>query len=272
MEQRKLIIILFIACMAVICAVNTAPQISTDWAAQLKPKQSEGLVYRYASSTTKSFPSAGVPVLMYHSVSTVPDDPYCITAAQFEEEMAYLASQGYTALTMEQFYNGLKGSAALPEKPVLITFDDGYADNYDTAWPILARYNLCATFFIITEFRDGNYLSWEQIRILKGEGNDIGSHTLHHEVLSQLSAAEQAAEIRDSKQILEEQLKTEITAFSYPYGKWDDTSLGLLKDAGYTVAFTTNKGKVRAGDDAYQLNRIFVWNGMKLSQFIEKIS
>lgn len=217
-------------------------------------------------------PDVGVPVLMYHSISSKYDRSFCVPTQQFDCEMRYLREHDYHSVSPAELYAALTDGTPLPENPVLITFDDGFGDNYKTAWPILKKYGFRATFFIVTS-EVGNYsIDWPQLRELADAGNTIGSHTVHHRDLSTLSPGQQKSEIFDSKATLEKQLDIPITTFCIPYGKYNKTTLTLLREAGYTVSFTTKEGRVCAGDDIFTLHRVHMIGGMSLESFVCKVS
>lgn len=217
-------------------------------------------------------PDTGVPVLMYHSISSKYDPSFCVPAQQFDREMRYLRENNYHSVSPAELNAALTDGTPLPENPVLITFDDGFGDNYKTAWPILKKYGFRATFFIVTNEVGRYSIDWPQLKELADAGNTIGSHTVHHCDLSALSTGQQKAEIFDSKAALEKQLDIPITTFCIPYGKYNKETLTLLREAGYTISFTTNEGRVCAGDDIFTLRRVHMIGGTGLEAFASQIS
>ena len=215
----------------------------------------------------ETLPASGVPVLMYHSISSKYDPNFCVPAKEFEQEMRYLRENNYHSVSPTELRAALAGDAPLPENPVLITFDDGFGDNYVAAWPILKKYGFRATFFIVTGEVGSYSIDWPQLRELADAGNTIGSHTVRHCDLTKLSEAQQRAEIFNSKAALEKQLSTPVTAFCIPYGKYNKTTLRLLREAGYDISFTTNSGRVCIGDDIYTLHRVHMVGGTALTRF-----
>ena len=218
------------------------------------------------------FPKSGVPVLMYHSISSKYDNSICVSQKQFRKQMEWLRDNGYHAVSTDEFYDALADNGALPEKPVLITFDDGFKDNYKTAWPILKEFGFIGTFFVVTGKIDSYNLDWEDLKQLIENGNTIGSHSVTHRDLSSLSAAQQEKELRESKRTLEEGLGTTVKAFCFPYGKYNKTTLALLPELGYSLSFTTRSGKVCFGDDEYLLKRVHVEGGMSMASFKKQVS
>ena len=240
----------------IICALLAAAIL-----ASLSPCRAEDIVV----------PDAGVPVLMYHSISSKYDPSFCVPAKQFEREMRYLREHNYHSVSPAELRAALDGEAPLPENPVLITFDDGFGDNYKTAWPILEKYGFRATFFIVTGEVGDYSIDWPQLQELIDAGNTIGSHTVHHCDLTTLSEAGQRRELFDSKATLEKHLSAPVSAFCIPYGRYNKTTLRLLREAGYDISFTTNPGRVCTGDDIYTLHRLHMVGGTNLSRFAQKV-
>lgn len=187
--------------------------------------------------------------------------------------MAYLHDHGYTPLSLETFIRLLEGdtSEKAPEKPVLLTFDDGYLDNYEQAMPILAKYGFPATLFVspgMTE-QDG-YLNWEQIKKMQAGGWDIQPHGMSHPHLPKLTAEEQAYEIVEARKLIEEHLGTQADVFCYPYGERNKTTLKLLKQHGFRYAFTIDQGVASNEQSPFLLKRLFV-NGEEDLQAFDKL-
>jgi peptidoglycan/xylan/chitin deacetylase (PgdA/CDA1 family) len=225
-----------------------------------------------SGEATASFPKSGIPVLMYHSISTDEKNSLCVSEDQFKGEMEWLHQNAYHTISIDEFYEALMNQGSVPENPILITFDDGYTDNFTTAWPILKEYGFTATFFIITDYVSPSRIEWEQLSELVEQGNSIGSHTIHHYDLSKLSAVLQKKEIADSKSILDEKLDVTVKAFCYPSGKYNQTTLKLLSESGYSLGFSTKSGRVHAGDDPLLLKRVRIWGGMTSTEFIKQVS
>lgn len=219
------------------------------------------------------FPKNGIPVLMYHSISSVENNSLCVPREQFLEEIQWLSKNNYYTLSIEEFRKALTGGEMVPENSILITFDDGYVDNYTCALPILKDYGMRATYFIITgSVGTSGYLDWDQLKEMVKANSSVGSHTVCHYDLKTLADAHQEIELRESKKVLEERLGIKVTAFCYPSGKYNNTTLNLLPETGYDLAFTTKSGRVRRDGGALELRRIRVWSGMTLQAFIKQVS
>ncbi|MZQ82494.1 polysaccharide deacetylase family protein [Paenibacillus sp. 5J-6] len=186
--------------------------------------------------------------------------------------MAYLHDHGYTPLSLETFFRLLEGNTSekAPEKPVLLTFDDGYLDNYEKAMPILAKYGFPATLFVspgMTE-QDG-YLNWEQIKKMQARGWDIQPHGMSHPHLPKLTAEEQAYEIVEARKLIEEHLGTKADVFCYPYGERNKTTLKLLKQHEFRFAFTIDQGFATNEQSPFLLKRLFVNGEEDLQAFVK---
>jgi len=169
----------------------------------------------------------------------------------------------------------------LPTKPVVLTFDDGYRDFYDQAWPVLKQFGLKAASAVITNFvdkgdrGDTQYMTWNMVKELDKTGMvEIVSHTMSHPNLSRTAPAQRWLELSKSKEIIEQQIGHPCTAFVYPSGKYDSATVSDAKRAGYQIAFTTNDGKVRAPQDSgpiLTLPRVRVSGGTTIAGFARNI-
>ena len=218
--------------------------------------------------------SAGpkILVLNYHQVQDV-FTSLSMPVALFDEQMNYLKTHGYASITPEELYKGLNGKIELPLKPVLITFDDGYADNYTNAFPILQAYGMRATIFVIPALiGKKNYLTWEQLREMELGGVTIESHTLNHRKLEELPDEEIRSELLNSKVVLEENLGHAVNFLAYPTGTYNLHIAGLAKDVGYKGAFTIKYGNVDLGSNLFALERVPIFQtGNTMKDFYERI-
>lgn len=201
-----------------------------------------------------------VPILMYHYIRDYhnPADKVgenlSISPQKFREQLDAIKGAGYTATTLDAFVEH-----KLPEKPVILTFDDGYADAYSAVFPALRERGMAATFYVITDYLDKpKYMTWEQVKEMAAAGMQIESHTLNHADLRKLSPDEQLRELVESKRVIEERLGTPVRHFCYPSGRYTEETLGLVKAAGYETATTVAPGVAKIGDDPYQLPRLRV--------------
>jgi len=189
-----------------------------------------------------------VPVFMYHSVSPQKNpgsDALAVTPQAFEKQMRFLRERGYNVLPLARMAALVRDKKRLPPHPVVITLDDGYKDNYLYAFPVLKKYGLPATIFIITdEVGRPDRLSWEEIRQMQASGIiTFGSHCLGPEPLTNIKSDDEIKkQITASKKILEEKLGVKITMFSYPEGRFNGKIRQEVAGAGYEFAVATTPG------------------------------
>ena len=202
----------------------------------------------------------GVPVLNYHQVEEKDGNPLTLWPDQFEAQMDYLAAEGYTTITIDEMMDALENGTPLPEKPVIITFDDGYADNYEYAYPILKKHGFKATIFLIYDFTDTypNYLTWDQINEMKESGLiHFESHTMTHANLAELTSTDELRhEIADSHDLLSEKLGYDMHYLAYPGGRVNEEIEEITRAAGYRGGFTVHYGLSTPEEGRYQMDRI----------------
>lgn len=205
----------------------------------------------------------GVIVLNYHKIDNM-NISLSVRPEDFDKQMAYLKNNNYNVITADQMYDNLENGTELPENPVLLTFDDGYKDNYTNAYPILKKYGFTATFFIISSFpgKYPNYATWDQIREMKENGMDIESHTVSHRSLTELTDDQAKHELEDSKKTIDEEVgQGQNTKYlAYPTGTYNLHIARLLKDAGYLAAFTVKYGIADSSSNVFALERVPVFH------------
>ncbi|MGE5598486.1 MAG: polysaccharide deacetylase family protein [Bacteroidota bacterium] len=197
-------------------------------------------------------------VLTYHRVTDAASGPVpAVRPADFARQLDYLRRAGYRSIGPEELHAHMTGTGRLPPRAVLITFDDGWADNYTEALPLLRARGFVATVFVVSGLvgrRDR--LSAGQLRELAAEGWTIGAHTRHHRHLPGLSPAATRLEIHGSRQDLGRLLGRPVTAFAYPYGDFDPAVRAEVAAAGFTTAFGTRLGFPRPGQDPLTIKRL----------------
>lgn len=205
-----------------------------------------------------------VPVLNYHMVGDL-NEALCISVESFEQQMKYLHDNGYTTVTPDQMLQHLIKGSPLPEKPVMITFDDGYLDNYSIAYPILKKYGHRAVFFLIAGAIgvDARFMNWTQVREMSDNGMVMQSHTLNHVNLTKLPPDQALQELVESKRIIEAETGKPVEYLAYPTGAVDKATIQLVIKAGYRAAFAVRFGEADVGSNLYAVERIPIFRSSK---------
>jgi peptidoglycan/xylan/chitin deacetylase (PgdA/CDA1 family) len=217
-----------------------------------------------------------LPILMYHSIS---DDaeagvgPYYRVATnprRFAAQMQLLSELGYVGVSVEEALRTMSEGGAGRRRLVAITFDDGFRDFYTAAWPVLKSHKFSATMYLPTafissqrrSFRGRECMTWDEVRELRKQGVQFGSHTVNHPELYKLSWPQIVGEVEQSKECIEQELCEEVTSFGYPYAfpQQDARFVGQLKELlcarGYRNCVTTRIGRVKPDDDRFSLRRL----------------
>jgi peptidoglycan/xylan/chitin deacetylase (PgdA/CDA1 family) len=225
-----------------------------------------------------------VPILMYHSISEHASPkykPFAVSPALFAGHMAYLHQHAYTPITVTQFIDArVKGSAALPERPVILTFDDGFADFFTGAFPMLLRYGFPATLYVTTAFLNGTsrwlrregeatrpMLTWNQLTEISAAGIECGGHSHCHPQLDTLPLSVTREEIMQCKRLLEQHLALEVCSFAYPFGYYTTAIKQLVREAGYTSACAVKYEMSSETTDSFALARLMVKPGTSINAF-----
>lgn len=210
-----------------------------------------------------------LPILMYHYLSTPPADadiyrtdlsvPPDLFAAQLDRILA----DGYTTVDLYALQEYLTRGVPLPEKPVIITFDDGYRDNYENAFPLLRARGMVATFFVVTDFIDEErpeYLTWDMVREMHAGGMSIESHSRNHASLKDRDADFLVWQALGSQETITYELGVRPRFVSYPAGEFDQLTIDIFGSAGYWAGLTTVQGATLDGADPFRLPRVRVRN------------
>jgi peptidoglycan/xylan/chitin deacetylase (PgdA/CDA1 family) len=221
-----------------------------------------------------------VPILMYHSVD---DDSAaaCVRPRRLDEQLAYLQKAGYAAIHLDALFAHMTEGSSMPPKPIVITFDDGYQDNLQKAQPILKKYGMCATIYLVTDLmglsnrwneRDGTpqrpLLSWEEVRSAANDPSlSFQAHTCSHPRLTRIPPKQAREELGRSKKSIEDQLGMACRHFAYPYGDYNQAVRDSAEEAGFHTACSIQWGHNRRGDDRLCLFRIGVGNRDSLRDF-----
>lgn len=217
-----------------------------------------------------------VPILMYHYVRTVSRaaDPLgfglSVTPSDFAAQMDWLVAQGFHPINLGGLNAYLAGTANLPARPVVLTFDDGYQDFYTAAWPVLRAHGFTAVSFIITNrIGTAGYMTAGEILALDRAGVQIGCHTVSHPDLATLRAAQVRFQVTRSEQVLTGLLGHPVPDFAYPSGRYNQGVIESLIAAGYRDAVTTQPGSELAthGPGRFTWPRVRVAGGETPAQY-----
>lgn len=217
-----------------------------------------------------------VPILMYHYISHPPEnaDQYrldlSVTPENFRSQMLYLIENGYTTIDLYDLSLAIVDRTALPSKPIIITLDDGYRDNYENAFPVLRELGMEATFFVATEFVDQgnpNYMTWPMIKEMAAAGMRIEPHSKTHPDLSQLDRASIIWQVRGSQETIEAHIGTRPRYFAYPGGRYDGEVIQIMGELDFWGAVTTVGGFWHGYNDRYEWTRARVRNATTMAEF-----
>ena len=204
-----------------------------------------------------------IPILGFHRIGPHrPDHVPTVTAEAFEKQLGLLAKWRYSVISFNEVVSRMEKSLPIPRKAVVITFDDGYEDNYLVAWPLLRKFAFPAIVFVTpTEVSTKGFATWQQLREMAGDGFEIGSHTMHHSYMPTTPDEKLKEEVADSKTLIEQQLGKRIDFLSYPIGGYTPQAQAMAKQAGYRAACTTNRGVAYAMTDRFAIRRVKITDG-----------
>lgn len=219
-----------------------------------------------------------VPILCYHQIrdwkatdSKVARD-YIVPPANFESQIKMLHDSGYTTILPDQLYDYLAYGKSIPEKAVMLTFDDTDLSQYETAVPVLDKYGYKAAYFIMTvSINRPRYMSREQIKELSDKGNAIGSHTWDHQNVKKLKGDDWITQVEKPSKKLEEITGKKIDQFAYPFGLWNKEAIPELKQRGIKAAYQLVEPRDTT-DPLYTIRRMIVpgsWDGAKLHKVMK---
>ncbi|MGX1881886.1 polysaccharide deacetylase family protein [Streptomyces sp. NPDC055287] len=216
---------------------------------------------------------------MYHAVGHRPAKAaygLSVSPEAFAEQMELLGERGFTPLTTAQLGSAWRGGGTLPERPVLITFDDGYEGVHRHALPALAKHGFAATVFVSTGWLRGPYdvgdaldtmLDWDQVRELTAAGTEIGGHSHTHPQMDQLTDRELWFETRRCREILTEELGTRPVSFAYPYGYSSRRVRRTVREAGFAQSLAVGNALAERRQGPYALERVTVRRGTGIKEF-----
>ncbi len=217
------------------------------------------------------------PILLYHFVGRHTMEyggrstsRFNVTAADFDAQLAILQQLGYQTVTISEISAALSGTLTLPARPVALTVDDGWAENYTVIFPLLQKYGMRATFYIPSTYPiGGRFVTWEQLQAMVAAGMEVGSHTRKHVNLRAVSGTTAWYELDQSKKTLEEKLGVSIVSVAYPYGNYAGSTLGLAQKAGYQAAVALGGTLQHSEATRYTLARREVFGTKPLTEFVK---
>lgn len=233
-------------------------------------------VVKKGSKNISTEKAAGLPVLMYHyfydeTAGQTGKNANYMEIHDFEEQIKYLTENNYYFPTWEEVQNYVAGKSCLPEHSIVLTSDDGDKSFFELAVPIIEKYNIKMTSFVITSYiGDSNYLKQFSSDKVIFQSHSSDMHRAGSDGKGRfltLSYDEAYADLTDSQSFI-----GDATVFCYPYGHYNDACMEVLEDAGYNLAFTVKYGRVRPGDNPYALSRIRMSKDDSLSSFITRVS
>lgn len=218
-----------------------------------------------------------IPILMYHEVALASEiEPlahkigrgYIVLRDRFAEHMAFLKDAGFAAISLPELWRWSRGECALPVRPIVISFDDGYVGNFTRALPVLTTHGLTATFFIVTnKVGTPHMLDWPQLREMRAQGMSIQSHTANHPLLSTLNEADTRAELASSKRAIEEKLGAPVEFLSLPNGDSNRHYANVAQECGYRGGCSSIFGFNERGTDVFFWKRIAMKKHTTLENF-----
>lgn len=248
---------------------STVPVVSES---DLKTVKTDGSIIE---SDTRA--EVNIPILMYHHIRDYNDPAdkvgtdLSVKPSNFKAQIDYLKDNGFATITLEEL-NSFP-TRKLPEKPVIITFDDGYDNAYNEAYPLLKANGQIGVFYIISSYigREG-FLTAIQIKELSDNKMEIGSHTADHIDMTQLSADKLYYEVTESKNRLESIIGRKVRSFCYPSGKHNDTVDDAVKNAGYLNATTTYMAMSSTSENKMILSRLRINPSDNITSFANKVA
>lgn len=234
-----------------------------------------------SSGTAAKKQNLSVPVLMYHRIQKLsPDDArnpllkeLTVEPEDFEAQMKYIHESGFTVISTHDIQNMVRAGLPIPEKALAITFDDGYKNNFEVAFPILRKYGFIATIFVVTRaIGTPGHLTWDDCARMLKAGFSIESHTVHHSDLTTLNPHELDMELEQSASSIYNSLGINVTSLAYPSGRYDKNVVAAMPACGYAAGWKKDGGPVHLKENIYLLPRIRVIGGLPLNGFKKLIN
>jgi peptidoglycan/xylan/chitin deacetylase (PgdA/CDA1 family) len=220
--------------------------------------------------------------LNYHIINRAISDKIAISEEAFEQQLAYLREHGYHTLSLAQAIADIDGTQKAPSRSLLLTFDDGYADNAHVALPLLQAYAMRAALFVITGYigqsnrwntracYDAQHMNWNDLRHWHDSGGDIGGHSHLHYCMTRLGYDELQETVRLNKRLIEKETGVTPRAFAYPYGRFNQAVIDVVRQH-YELAFATDDGEWDASSHRYAINRLTVSPTWTIEDFARQL-
>ena len=221
-----------------------------------------------------SGPVTYVPILYYHYIRNNPNPrdrlgfSLSTPPAMFRAQMQYLADHGFHVISLHEAVVAVRNHSGLPSRPIVLTFDDGYADFFTAAVPILQSHGITATSFVISgRMGWGGFMTPSQVATASGMGFTIGAHTVDHVALAAQTPARATWEMKQSKLALEQLLGHPVVDFAYPYGSFNQYDMAQAKSLGFETACSTMYGTAHSAGQLFELSRLRIGGGLSLPSF-----
>lgn len=231
-----------------------------------------------------------IPVIMYHRVVNDESEGGVhgtyITAKKFDDHMKFLKENGYETITFKELLSiGYRNRFNNGKKYIILTFDDGYEDNYKIAFPILKKYQFNCIIYLVSHLDYNKWdvevpdnpekrfplMTWDMIKEMQEYGIEFGGHTMTHQKLAHIPFEKAKEEITESKKFLEENLGEKLVCFAYPYGDLNQEVKEFVKECGYSFAVATDSGDISFSEDLYQIRRIGIFPTNNMLNFRRKV-
>ena len=263
--------------VAVLCLFHTQPVVGR-WEIPEMLDRIEGASTGPSTPTAVPVPEqAQVPILMYHYVSELPPNPdvyrrdLTVSPETFQAHLQYMADEGYHPTTLTDLYLYLTQGLPLPQKPVILTFDDGYRDAYEVVFPMLLDYGFPGTFFVLAtpaHYEWSEYLTWAEMKEMSDAGMDIQAHGRDHVDLRGQSYDFLVYQTLGIQEAIAYHTGRLPRFFCYPSGRRDRAVIDVLESVGYWGAVTTEWGGTQTLESRFEMPRIRVRGGDRLDAFI----
>ncbi|MCS7005877.1 MAG: polysaccharide deacetylase family protein [Cytophagales bacterium] len=266
--------------------LELAKQIRNDYRIENVAQQIQTM---YESARMQRFYPKHIPVLMYHRIPDVPSSSknrIFVTKENFEKHLKFFQKRGFTSITFSDYQDFAIGKRPLhefPKRPIILTFDDGYEDNFQNALPLMQKYGFRGVIFLLGNlFPDYNFwdvalgderfslMNQSQREAFVRAGWEIGAHSLSHKRLTQISTKEAYDEIKKSKSLLETSLSISVISFAYPYGDYNSEIRDITKKVGFSFAVATDSGGLHLEDDRFAIFRVNIFPDETIISLLKK--